>query len=63
LGAGLQAGLAMGIWTGLDDIQKTWKSAASFRPQIVPKQRKELMERWGNAVEAVRLLSGEKKRR
>lgn len=63
LGAGLQAGITLGIWTGLDDITKTWKSAASFRPQIVAKQRQQLMVKWGHAVEAVRLLSGEKKRR
>ncbi len=63
LGAGLQAGLTLGIWKNMDDINKTWRSAASFKPEISPKIRAQLMGSWSNAVEAVRLLSGEKKKR
>ena len=63
LGAGLQAGLAMGIWKDLKDIQKTWRSSATLKPQINAKTRQALMKKWSNAVEAVRLLSGETKRR
>ncbi len=62
LGSGLQAGLGIGMWSDLKEIQKTWRSAATLKPQITKKQRGELMGRWAKAVEAVRLLSGEKKR-
>ncbi len=63
LGAGLQAGLALGYWKNLADIQKSWKASSTLRSQITAKNRRALRLKWDHAVEAVRLLSGEKKRK
>ncbi len=60
LGAALQAGLAVGIWTGLDDVQKRWKAAKSFQPKIDAKKRREEIVRWDLAMQAVHLLAGAK---
>ncbi len=57
LGAGLQAGLAVGFWSGLDDIARRWRSARSFQSQLKAADRKSKMERWSHAVEAVKMLA------
>ncbi len=57
LGAGLQAGLGVGLWKNLDEIQKKWKSSKTFESQITPKQRKLEMERWNKAMKAVKVLA------
>ena len=56
LGAGLQAGLAVGFWTGLDDIAKRWRAARTFEALIKPSDRKLKMARWQRVMEAVALL-------
>ena len=58
LGAGLQAGLAIGFWSGLDEIQKKWKASESFKPSMTGSVRKNEIARWDRAIEALRLLSG-----
>ena len=46
LGAGLLAGLATGVWAGLDDIARAWQSAAVVEPgQLLDRAR------WATAVE------------
>lgn len=57
LGAGLQAGLAIGFWSDENEIQKLWKPSATFKPQMKPAQRKVMLKRWAQAIGAVRLLS------
>lgn len=57
LGAGLQAGLAVGMFSDLDDIAKRWRAARSFHPRMKPTDRKLKMAAWARAVAAVRLLS------
>jgi glycerol kinase len=57
LGSGLQAGLAIGFWKSLDEIQRKWKSAGTLRPSMKPADRKKLIERWDKAVRAVAQLS------
>jgi glycerol kinase len=63
LGAALQAGLAVGYWSDLDEVGKRWKAARSFAPQMKAAERKKKMEGWARAIEAVRLLSGETKKK
>ncbi len=57
LGAGLQAGLAVGMFSDLDDIAKRWRAARSFHSRMKPGDRKAKMAAWAKAVQAVRLLS------
>ena len=46
LGAGLLAGLATGVWAGLDDIARVWQPAAVVEPgQLLDRAR------WATAVE------------
>ena len=47
LGAGLLAGLAIGMWNGADDIAATWKPKAVVEPSGRPSQR----DRWRQATQ------------
>jgi glycerol kinase len=62
LGAGLQAGLAIGFWSDMGDIQKKWEASESFKPAMTAVARKKELVRWENAIEAVKLLSGVKRK-
>jgi glycerol kinase len=57
LGAGLQAGLAIGFWKDLSEIEKKWQAAERFTPKLSAGKRKQAIERWDRAVKAVALLS------
>jgi glycerol kinase len=57
LGAGLQAGLAIGYWKDQEEIAKLWRSTHTFEPELKAPERKAKMQRWSKAVEAVALLS------
>ncbi|MBY0372272.1 glycerol kinase GlpK [bacterium] len=57
LGAALQAGLAVGYWSGLDDIATRWKASRAFESKMKPTDRKKRLDKWARAVEAVKLLS------
>jgi len=57
LGSGLQAGLAVGIWSSLDDIEKAWKAAETFEPKMKSAESKKHKNRWSRAMKAVKLLS------
>jgi glycerol kinase len=50
LGAIFAAGLGAGLWTDLNDIERTWKEDRVFEPQMDDKARAENMERWHRAV-------------
>jgi glycerol kinase len=51
LGAAYLAGLGVGLWPGLDDIAKRWRSDRTFEPQMPAHQRDELYAGWQRAVE------------
>jgi glycerol kinase len=53
LGAAMIAGLGVGLWKGLSDIQKNWKLQKDFKVKMTPKDRKERQARWAKAVERV----------
>ena len=57
LGAGLQAGLAIGMWKDLADIRKRWTANKTFTPQMSQKEKQAKLESWDRAMEAVNLLA------
>ena len=50
LGAAYLAGLAVGYWKNLGEIQKNWAVDRSFEPKISPEARAERIRGWNNAV-------------
>jgi glycerol kinase len=50
LGAIFAAGLGAGLWTDLEDIEKTWKEDRKFEPAFTLKQREESLTQWHSAV-------------
>jgi glycerol kinase len=51
LGAAFLAGLTSGVWTGLDDIARTWKRRDRFAPAMDESRREQLVRGWKAAVE------------
>ncbi|OGO52187.1 MAG: glycerol kinase [Chloroflexi bacterium RBG_16_68_14] len=51
LGAAYLAGLGIGLWSGLDDIARRWRSDRTFEPQLPAERREELYVGWCRAVE------------
>jgi glycerol kinase len=54
LGAGYLAGLAVGYWSGLDEITSQWQMDAEFQPAMPPKERDALYAGWQRAVKRAR---------
>ena len=54
MGAAFFAGLAVGFWQGLEEIQKIWKRDAEFSADMPVEQRDELLKNWHKAVDRVR---------
>jgi glycerol kinase len=50
LGAAFLAGLSSGVWTGLDDIARTWKRRDCFTPAMGDGRREQLIRGWNAAV-------------
>lgn len=50
LGAAFLAGIATGVWDGLDAVARTWKGTDSFRPHMPSDKRASLIEGWRQAV-------------
>jgi glycerol kinase len=50
LGAAFLAGLATGLWSGLDDLTRTWKCQQRFEPRMDSRRRSELVSAWKAAV-------------
>ncbi len=51
MGAAFLAGLATGVWSGTDEIQKMWQEDRRFTPQISKGQADDLLKGWHRAVE------------
>mgnify|MGYP005956637931 CR=1 FL=1 len=51
MGAAYLAGLAVGVWDGLEDICRNWQSDQVFQPRMEPGERERLFARWHRAVE------------
>ena len=54
LGAAYLAGLAVGYWSGLDEIAAQWRVGAEFTPAMLPDKRDALYAAWRRAVERAR---------
>ena len=54
LGAAYLAGLAVGYWSGLDEIAAQWRVDARFAPAMEPARRDALYAGWQRAVERAR---------
>ena len=54
LGAACLAGLATGVWSGLEDIRRSWSLDRLFEPAMGAQERARLLEGWHEAVDRVR---------
>jgi glycerol kinase len=52
LGAAYLAGLAIGYWNNIDELQKQWKVDKTFSPVMNAKERTALKKEWKRAVKA-----------
>jgi glycerol kinase len=50
LGAAFHAGLATGVWSGLDELSRTWSAADTFQPRMDADLRATLLAGWQDAV-------------
>jgi glycerol kinase len=50
LGAAFLAGLAVGFWKDMDEIQTQWKVGKEFHPRMSAKQVEKLRNRWHQAL-------------
>lgn len=50
-GAAFLAGLAVGVWSGLDEVQATWRLDRRFEPMMGVRERDRLVAGWRRAVE------------
>lgn len=50
LGAAFHAGLAVGVWSGLDALARTWRRGRRFEPAMATARREALVARWQDAV-------------
>ena len=51
MGAAFLAGLAVGVWSGLDEVAATWALERRFEPRMGADERGRLIARWRDAVE------------
>lgn len=54
LGAAYLAGLAVGFWSSLEEINKQWKEDRTFHPQMDKARKNEMIRQWKRAVERSR---------
>ena len=52
LGAAYLAGLAVGFWGSIDDLQQQWQIERVFSPEITAERRNEITKGWKTAVAA-----------
>ncbi len=50
LGAAFAAGIAVGFWTGLDQLRDIWKEDTRWSPRMEVAERERLQARWRQAV-------------
>ena len=50
LGAAYLAGLAVGYWKSLEEVEGFWKAERTFEPKLNPARREELYGSWRSAL-------------
>ena len=55
LGAAYLAGLAVGYWASLEEIQSLWSKDRSFDSKMETKHREQLTKKWQKAIQCARL--------
>ena len=56
LGAAYLAGLAVGFWDNIEEVQKHWKINQTFKPKMDEQKREQLFEGWHKAVKAAQVF-------
>ena len=51
LGAAYLAGLAVGFWSGTEELRHIWAVERTFTPSITAAEREEKLKGWRRAVE------------
>ena len=51
LGAAYAAGIAVGFWSGTDDVVANWAEGRRWEPAMEPTERERLFRNWAKAVE------------
>jgi glycerol kinase len=54
LGAAYLAGLATGVWSGVDELAQQWRAERRFEPLMSVDEREALSAQWRRAVERAR---------
>ncbi len=54
LGAAYLAGLAVGLWSGQDEVREAWREDRRFEPRLGADERERLYAGWKRAVERAR---------
>ncbi|HRO71526.1 MAG TPA: FGGY-family carbohydrate kinase, partial [Chitinophagaceae bacterium] len=57
LGAAYLAGLAVGFWSSLEELQQYWQKDKDFKPSMPDEKRSELQKNWKKAVKAAQAWS------
>lgn len=55
LGIAFLAGIAVGIWNGIDDVRSSWRSGGVFEPRVGAEERESRYAAWRRKVDAARL--------
>ncbi len=59
LGAAYLAGLAVGFWKNVEELQQYWQKDKAFTPAMKDKQRNDLQKNWKKAVNAAKAWTEE----
>jgi glycerol kinase len=59
LGAAYLAGLAIGFWSSIDELQQYWEKDRAFSPTMTEEKRKDLQRNWKKAVRAAQAWTEE----
>jgi len=59
LGAAYLAGLAMGFWNNMQDLEQQWQLDRAFMPELKADKMHELIHGWNKAVKAARIWAEE----
>jgi glycerol kinase len=54
LGAAYLAGIAVGVWSGVDEIRSHWRCDRDFSPEMGNETREKLLTQWHKAIDRTR---------